>query len=446
MKTLRSILKTCLAVICIGVLALSLNSSEIRAESGFSAEARYTGGSSIAEIMSKYIYFVEGDLTGTTTAHTSGAIVVGGSLNYAVSGFGNLMTSPSYIHHINGLNYINSIFPGTEGCQGERIVYYGTADAGIPGYLFYNPAGGNGSESILFQNPDYMSVPTIMAAVRQESSKLAAAGDAAAYQIENGVLTIDFEKAASVSISEDLSQIQRIELKNVTIEELMTKTHVISLTGRGTVNLNAQSITVEGSTIDQKFKDYAINRDAGSASTGGQYYLGGLNLVWNIPNAGAVSFVNLNGQLVAPNAEVSLMGGRHEGCVIAASVTTDSEAHFYPIGELKEEPTPEEEPTTEAPTTEEKSTTEQPTTEEKLTTEGITTTEGKSTSEESGSTSDREILESRKQTSSTGVAATTERKETAVTAVPTGDATGIAWISGLALIALGGGVWFLKKR
>lgn len=442
MKTFRSVLKTCLAVICIGVLALSLNSSEIRAESGFSTEARYTGGSSIAEIMSKYIYFVEGDLTGTTTAHTSGAIVVGGSLNYAVSGFGNLMAAPSYIHHINGLNYINSIFSGTESCQGERIVYYGTAEAGIPGYLFYRPEGGNGSESILFQNPDYISVPAIMTAIRQESVALAAAGSTTAYRIENGVLTIDFGKAANVSIPDDLSQVQRVELENITIEELMTQTHIISLTGQGAVNLNAQSIMVGGTTIDQKFKDYAISKDAGCASTGGQYYLGGLNLVWNIPNAGTVSFANLNGQLVAPNAAVSLTGGRHEGCVIAASVMTDSEAHFYPIGKLENKPGGGEEPGSE----EEPDSEEEPGSEAKPSTEEEPSSGTKPSSEESGSTSDREILEAIRQTPSTGERITTEKPHAVGTAVQTGDETGIFWISGLALAALGSGIWMWKRK
>ena len=222
----------------------------------------------------------------------------------------------------------------------------------------------------------------------------------------------------------------------------MTQTHIISLTGQGTVNLNAQSIMVGGTTIDQKFKDYAIGKDTGCASTGGQYYLVGLNLVWNIPNAGAVSFVNLNGQLVAPNAAVSLTGGRHEGCVIAASVMTDSEAHCYPIEKLENKPGGGEEPGSEEETGSE----EESSSEIKPSTEEEPSSETKPSSEESGSTSDREILEAIRMTPSTGERITTEKPHTAGTAVQTGDEAGVFWISGLALAALGSGIWMWKRK
>ncbi len=331
MKTFRSILKTCLAVVCIGVLVLSLNSGEIRAENRFSTEARYTGGSSIAEIMSKYIYFVEENLTGTSTSHTSGPIVVGGTLDYTISGFGNILTSPCYVNHVLGLNYINCMFPGTECHQPNRVVYYGTVDSGVPAYLFYNPNGGNSETSILFQNENFINVGAVMAALRQESVSLAGAGNTHAYKIEQQVLTIDFKQAKDITVAEDVSDIQRIELQNVTVEELMKQRHVISFTNTADIAFSAQNIYVQGGTIDQKFKDYANQNDNNCASTGGQYYLEGMNLIWNFPNATQVTMVNLNGHLVAPNAEVQLLGGRHEGGVIAKSVYTDSEAHFYPM-------------------------------------------------------------------------------------------------------------------
>ena len=123
MKLFKNIFKTCMAVLSIGFIAITLNSSELQASGSFSEEARYSGGSSIEDVMSQYIYFIEGDLTGTTTAHTSGSIIVGGDLNYASSGFGNIMLAPSYIGHICGLSYVNSMFPGTEGYQSDRVIY-----------------------------------------------------------------------------------------------------------------------------------------------------------------------------------------------------------------------------------------------------------------------------------------------------------------------------------
>ena len=452
MKKIKRILKRCMAVLCIGVIAISLNSSELMASGNFSTEARYSGGSSILEIMSKYIYFVEGNLSGTTTAHTSGSIVVGGDLNYASSGFGNIMVAPSYIGHICGLNYINSMFPGTEGYQGNRIVYYGTVEPGVPGYLFYNPEGGNSNESLLFQNPEYMSVSTLMNSIRAESVQVANNGNHEAYQYENGILTIDFDKAQNVTISEDISGLKRIELNNITIERLMKESHVISFETTGTVNLNAQNIMVDGTTIDQKFMKYAIQSDAGSASTGGQYYLKGLNLVWNMPYATSVSAVNLNGQLVAPRAMVSLTGGRHEGCVIASSVYTDSEAHFYPLGILisKNEDYTTEATTTEATTTE--ATTTEATTTEVTTTEATTTetTTAETTTTETttteATTTEATTTEATTTEATTAEATTTEATSTSNRAVQTGDEEPLIWIVSMAVLSLGGGVLLIRRR
>lgn len=331
MKHFKGVIRIWLAVLCLTALVMFLHTDELQAETKVSAEDRYSGGYSIRDILGSYVYFVEGNLTGTSTSHTSGPIVVGGTLDYTISGFGNILTSPCYVNHVLGLNYINCMFPGTECHQPNRVVYYGTVDSGVPAYLFYNPNGGNSETSILFQNENFINVGAVMAALRQESVSLAGAGNTHAYKIEQQVLTIDFKQAKDITVAEDVSDIQRIELQNVTVEELMKQRHVISFTNTADIAFSAQNIYVQGGTIDQKFKDYANQNDNNCASTGGQYYLEGMNLIWNFPNATQVTMVNLNGHLVAPNAEVQLLGGRHEGGVIAKSVYTDSEAHFYPM-------------------------------------------------------------------------------------------------------------------
>ena len=481
MKNRKNIIKKCVAMLCIGVIAMLLMSSDLHANAKISAEDRYSGSGTILQIMSRYIYFVEGNLTGTTTAHTSGSIVVGGDLNYPASGFGNIIVAPSYIGHICGLNYINSMFPGTEGYQGERVVYYGTVEPGIPEYLFYKPEIGNGGESLLFPNAEYMSVSTIMSCLRSESVKMANNGSHVAYKYENGILTIDFDKSQSVTISEDVAGLKRIELNNITIERLMKESHIISFETTGVVNLNAHNIFVDGTSIDQKFMNYAIKNDSGSASTGGQYYLKGLNLVWNMPYATSVNAVNLNGQLVAPKAMVTLTGGRHEGCVIASSVYSDSEAHFYPLGILisKDESTTEgttteeitettttEETTTEATTTEE-TTTETATTETNTTTEAMTTEEtttGTATTEtntttEAMTTETTTTEATTTETTTTTEATTSEEAGTTSTSressdptcasdrvVQTDDGAPIVWLGGLILISLSGGALLIWKR
>ena len=130
----------------------------------------------------------------------------------------------------------------------------------------------------------------------------------------------------------------------------------------------------------------------------------GMNLIWNYPNASDLTYCNLNGHLVAPNAYVRVTGGRHEGGVIADSLYTESESHFYPYHPKESGTTTESGGTT---TTESGGTT---TTESEETTttesEETTTTEsGGTTTTESGETTTTESEET----------TTTESEETTTT-------------------------------
>ena len=381
MKISMLVKRLFLISVVISVLVFNLSTGIFLADSMISTEDRFGSDYSIAHILGNYSYFVNGNMSGNAVAHTSGAIIVGGELDFTASGFGNVMVAPSYINHIKGLGYMNAPFPGTEYLQEKRVVYYGTVDASVPGYLFYNEGENNTKDNVLFCNPDYINVGTVMQAVRTESAAMAASGNRDAYIYEAGEVKIDFKKATSVTVSESLAQIQKITLENITIEELMKASYIVSFTGSGAGNINAQMIWLNGKTLDQQFKEYAIAHSEGSASTGGQYYLQGMNLIWNYPNVSELTYCNLNGHLIAPDAHVNVVGGRHEGGVIAASLHTESEAHFYPYHPKEPGTTTESGGTT---TTESSGTT---------TTEsgGTTTTEsGGTTTTESGGTTTTE--------------------------------------------------------
>ena len=330
MKISMLVKRLFLISVVISVLVFNLSTGIFLADSMISTEDRFGSDYSIAHILGNYSYFVNGNMSGNAVAHTSGAIIVGGELDFTASGFGNIMVAPSYINHIKGLGYMNAPFPGTEYLQEKRVVYYGTVDTSVPGYLFYNEGENNTKDNVLFCNPDYINVGTAMQAVRTESAAMAASGNRDAYIYEAGEVKIDFKKATSVTVSESLAQIQKITLENITIDELMKASYIVSFTGSGAGNINAQMIWLNGKTLDQQFKEYAIAHSEGSASTGGQYFLQGMNLIWNYPNVSELTYCNLNGHLIAPDAHVSVVGGRHEGGVIAASLHTESEAHFYP--------------------------------------------------------------------------------------------------------------------
>ena len=326
---------------------------------------------------------------------------------------------------------MNAPFPGTEYLQEKRVVYYGTVDTSVPGYLFYNEGENNTKDNVLFCNPDYINVGTAMQAVRTESAAMAASGNRDAYIYEAGEVKIDFKKATSVTVSESLAQIQKITLENITIDELMKASYIVSFTGSGAGNINAQMIWLNGKTLDQQFKEYAIEHSEGSASTGGQYYLQGMNLIWNYPNVSELTYCNLNGHLIAPDAHVSVVGGRHEGGVIAASLHTESEAHFYPYHPKEPGTTTESGGTT---TTEDRGTT---TTEKGGTTttedRGTTTTEsGGTTTTENGGMTTTEDRDTTTTTESGGITTTekekasttaTQKAPVSVKAVQTGDNT-----------------------
>ena len=421
MKISMLVKRLFLISVVISVLVFNLSTGIFLADSMISTEDRFGSDYSIAHILGNYSYFVNGNMSGNAVAHTSGAIIVGGELDFTASGFGNVMVAPSYINHIKGLGYMNAPFPGTEYLQEKRVVYYGTVDASVPGYLFYNEGENNTKDNVLFCNPDYINVGTVMQAVRTESAAMAASGNRDAYIYEAGEVKIDFKKATSVTVSESLAQIQKITLENITIEELMKASYIVSFTGSGAGNINAQMIWLNGKTLDQQFKEYAIAHSEGSASTGGQYYLQGMNLIWNYPNVSELTYCNLNGHLIAPDAHVNVVGGRHEGGVIAASLHTESEAHFYPYHPKEPGTTTESGGTT---TTESSGTTTTEsggttTTEDRGTTTtekgGTTTTEsdGMTTTENGGmtTTEDRDTTT----TTESGGITTTEKEKTSMT-------------------------------
>ncbi len=417
-----------LVTVVIAVLVFNMNTDVFLADSMISTEDRFESDYSIAHILGNYSYFVNGNMGGNTVAHTSGPIIVGGELDFVASGFGNVMVAPSYINHIKGLGYINAPFPGTEYLQEKRVVYYSTVDASVPGYLFYNEGGNNTKDNVLFCNSDYINVGTAMQTIRTESAAMAASGNSDAYVYEAGEVKIDFKKATNVTISESLTQIQKIILENITIDELMKASYVVSFSGSGMGNINAQMVWLDGKPLDQQFKEYAIEHSEGSAATGGQYYLQGMNLIWNYPNASDLTYCNLNGHLVAPNAYVRVTGGRHEGGVIADSLYTESESHFYPYHPKESGTTTESGGTT---TTESGGTT---TTESGGTTTtesgGTTTTESEETttteSEETTTTESEETMttESEETTTTEKVSVTVIQKTPgSVKSVQTGDNT-----------------------
>ena len=154
---------------------------------------------------------------------------------------------------------------------------------------------------------------------------------------------------------------RRIILKNVTVEDILANSYIISITGDSDFELDTSRILIGDTALNNNYFFNYVNNKQESVQ-GGQYYNGKFGLIWNFPDAKNVTAKFLTGHLVAPIAKVSLTGGNHEGQVIARTVNSSSESHFYPYNVTTEQPpTTEQLPTTEQPaTTEQLPMTEQP--------------------------------------------------------------------------------------
>lgn len=293
-----------------------------------SSEDRFDEGNyTIQYMLSNCSYCVENKLTNTGgSAHTVGSILAG-ELDFSQS-YGNFFKIPSYIGTITNVGWMCNNYTASEPYIANRVVYYGTDAGSFAGAQIYN--SGNGAQAV--QNAEYMNLSTAFGNLKSQSTALAAKGSTSAYTYSGGVLTLNFSnEIKNITVSDDLSGLTSIVIKGATVDDFLGNgsAYTVSLTNSAAVNLSFDSVyTSDGSStsaFDSKMKEKAL------AYEGGQYYLGGMNLIWNIPNATSVTVARLNGHLVAPKASVTLSGGRHEGNVIASNVNSDSEAHFYPL-------------------------------------------------------------------------------------------------------------------
>lgn len=362
---------------------------------------KYEGEYHIDYILSHCSYFVQSDLEGDTVADTVGTVIVGNRLNLKNS-VGKVKAAASYARYLIDLNdYLVDSWNDTTGI--DTNFYY------TESYLSYKDWLTNRMVKVA---DDYINMDEAFAVIKQESQALEKAGQAG-YE-EQGNLIIDFSNSRTITVSgEQFSNARRVILKNVTAEDIFSNAYTISISGDGDYTLDTSKIEIGGTALNNNyFLNLAKNRPGGVQ--GGQYYNGGFGLAWNFPDAKNITANFLTGHIIAPSGNVSLIGGNHEGQVIAQNVKSSSESHFYPYNVTTETTTTEatttERTTTETTTTEtattENTTTETTTTEaattesttaettttdtvttestttETTTTEAVTTAEGTATTEE----------------------------------------------------------------
>lgn len=285
----------------------------------------YENEYNIENILSGFQYFVKGDLTAASSGHMVGSVAVGGTLNTA-SAVGDAQITASYVNHLAALvnfpqqeqaNYVGSTYASYVNSN----FYYNTADSSVQSWLMDK----------LTYNPDYIAFDTAFTNLIAESAAWAGKGTGA-YTLTGTVLTINLDKSADTFVtipSSDYSAATEVVLHGLdSIQDIVNHQYTISITGIGSTafSLDFSKIKLEGDSnaFNNRLKD--LN----GSMQGGQVNFEGMKLVWNLPDAtGAVGVTGLSGHLVAPQASLTVAGGNFEGGIIATSVSTDSEGHYY---------------------------------------------------------------------------------------------------------------------
>ena len=322
------------------------------AQAALVSNKKYAGQYHIDYILSHYGYFVQNDLEGDYVSDTVGAIVVGNCLNLKNT-IGKVKSAASYAKYLIDLaDYHAGSWNDTTGI--DTNFYY------TESYMSYKDWLTNRMVKVA---DDYINMDEAFDTIMQESKVLEKAGQAG--YMEQRDLVIDFADSRTITVSgADFTNAKRVILKNVTAEDIFSNAYTISVSGDSDYILDTSKIEICGTPLNNNYFFNLVNNRPGGLQ-GGQYYSGGFGLVWNFPDAKNITANFLTGHIVAPSGNVSLIGGNHEGQVIARNVKASSESHFYPYNVT----------TTEVVTT----------TESGTTTEVVTTTENVPTSQSSTS-------------------------------------------------------------
>lgn len=314
-KTTRQLLSWLLALTLI--IGMGVNNI-ISVQAVSDTTARYSGSYSIKEILANFQIFTKGDYRGSGGSHTMGAVVVGDTLAIDNSA-GDVGISPSYVNHIEKLQIWNATFNGVPE-NVTRKMYYGTADANV---------SVNANDRFV-KNPDYINIDAAFTKLKAASKSIENTGTKIT-ESNNGKVVVDFSNNNQVVIDASLLDAcqGRIDVlvPGTTEQEqadyFASHTCVITVTGNVShLNFNGD-ITINGNNFQNFLKKMS------GSSADGQFNFHGMNLVWNLPDTTAVTTAMQSGHLIAPNASVTVTGGNYEGNIIAQSVNSDSQAHFY---------------------------------------------------------------------------------------------------------------------
>lgn len=316
----KRVLSFMMAVLMIAVLCVPQN---VQAAS---PTATYKGGNAIADLLTNFQYFIEGDAT--LSNHTVGAVAIGGNLTSGNT-IGDGAQSPSYASHIVNA----SIGTGNGYAASTRDFYYATS------------AGSLGTE--FTPNAGYINIPSMFPAIEAESRGLVSGAKKVESEWNNEkwfeMITLDFNQNTVFEIPySEVVDAKGINIVIDDINKLSSTAYTVNITGvndnpvmfegeawRGNAGTYGVDVFVNG-------RQYAFLGDMGNAVHGIECNLSGMKLIWNFPDAtGTVEWSAMGGHVVAPNAHVNVTSGRFQGGIIAASFEGTGESHYYPYNAIR---------------------------------------------------------------------------------------------------------------
>ena len=276
-------------------------------------------------------------------SHVVGGIAAGGSAE--VESWGDISVAPSYLNHIiKAGNFAAGNLMTEEYAEFKNTnCYYSTAESNV-------------NVSNFSQSPNYINFEDIFDMVQSECNEIfknsytVSLNDCKIAQNSWSFseVTLDLSKHKNYNIPYSIyEQIDLINFIGIDgINQLSNGNYSVSITGVNDKDLNItfgysnpgsekKRICINGKELsnDNSFKNII------GCEQGGQVNLKGMTLIWNFPDAqGNITLERLSGHIAAPNAHIELLGGNYEGGIIANSIYSNSEGHFFSYLSLKSLP------------------------------------------------------------------------------------------------------------
>lgn len=281
----------------------------------------YGGAYNPETILSDYQLFAKETLS--IDKHTVGSIAAG---DLSVQEYtGEVQLVSNYAKNITSLSAYSMISGSNWYASSNKFLMYETTDV-----VDFSNKFQNGGQAIQNTTP-FINMATAFDSIKKYSDNYVSISETCTASGSGVEIDIPTDKNSYFVVNYADIQNGVLNLKLNDINVLKTKKCVISICGINAQNIELDytgDIKINGVMLSNKLKELT------GGEQGGQFNLGGMNLIWNLPDAtGTVSVNCLSGHLVAPNATVKLgeQGGNYEGGVIAKNISTGgAEGHFYP--------------------------------------------------------------------------------------------------------------------